>query len=183
MAIKRIYIEEDHNDQPISKIGKLNISPLPGDISSPNDGDIWYNSTINKFRKKENNIITNLDTGSILKTITFGIYNSDGITPITTGGKISTRIQSPYTGTIIGWKLLSNISTSTVIDIWKHATNPTNSDTITSSAKPTLTTQSKNDSSVLTGWTTSIAENDLLQIEVESNDNATDLKLILIIQI
>jgi hypothetical protein len=146
------------------------------------DGEVTYNSALNKFRKKENGTVSDLDK-KVLRTITFGVYNSDGITPITIGGKISTKIQSPYTGTIVGWKLTSNVSTSTVVDIWKHITNPTNANSITASAKPTLTAQSKNDSSTLTGWVTSVTENDLLQIEIESNDLSTDLKLILIIEV
>lgn len=121
--------------------------------------------------------------GTQIQTITFGVYNSDGVTPITTGGKISTKIQSPYTGTIIGWSINSDVSTTAIVDIWKDTTNPTNVNSITASAKPTLTAQTKNDSTTLTGWTTSIAAGDLLQIEIESNNNATDIKLILRIQI
>lgn len=33
-----------------------------GDIASPADGDIWYNSVTNKFRKRENGATSNLDT-------------------------------------------------------------------------------------------------------------------------
>lgn len=40
---------------------RLNVSPTTGDIPSPVNGDIWYNSVTGKFRKKENNIVTDLD--------------------------------------------------------------------------------------------------------------------------
>ncbi|MGD9670119.1 MAG: NosD domain-containing protein [Hyphomicrobiaceae bacterium] len=40
----------------------LNIAPVAGDPSSPADGDVWYNVTLNKFRKRENGVTTDLDT-------------------------------------------------------------------------------------------------------------------------
>lgn len=41
----------------------INIEATAGDISSPNNGDIWYNSSTGKFRKYENGVASNLDTG------------------------------------------------------------------------------------------------------------------------
>ena len=41
----------------------LELVPIPGDLSSPGDGFIWYNSSLNKFRKRENGITSDLDTG------------------------------------------------------------------------------------------------------------------------
>lgn len=40
----------------------VNIAPVAGDPSSPADGDVWYNSTLNKLRKRENGVTTDLDT-------------------------------------------------------------------------------------------------------------------------
>jgi len=40
----------------------LNIAPVAGDPASPADGDVWYNVTLNKFRKRENGVTTDLDT-------------------------------------------------------------------------------------------------------------------------
>ena len=36
----------------------VNIIPTAGDIASPNDGDLWYNSTTGKFRQKQNGVIS-----------------------------------------------------------------------------------------------------------------------------
>lgn len=40
----------------------LRIVPVDGDPSSPADGDIWYNSSTNKFRKRQNGVTEDLDT-------------------------------------------------------------------------------------------------------------------------
>ena len=39
------------------------IAKRVGDPASPADGDVWYNTTTNKFRKRENGVTTDLDTG------------------------------------------------------------------------------------------------------------------------
>src|SRR5207245_657787 len=54
---------------------------------------------------------------------------------------------------------------------------PTVANTITASAKPTLTTATKATSSVLTGWTTSCAVGDILEINVDSVSTVTKVYL------
>lgn len=106
--------------------------------------------------------INNLKTGTIGVTI-------DG-----SGGTITTGqrgyVQIPYACTINSWRIIANASGSIVIDIWKTAapTIPTVANTITGSALPTLSTQQTNASSTLTGWTTSIAANDIIGFNVNS---------------
>lgn len=39
------------------------INPQTGDIVSPVNGQIWYNNTTGKFRKHENGVTSDLDTG------------------------------------------------------------------------------------------------------------------------
>lgn len=41
---------------PSATVSGLNFGALAGDISSPVNGDVWYNSTTNKFRGRENGI-------------------------------------------------------------------------------------------------------------------------------
>ena len=95
---------------------------------------------------------------------------------ISTGAKGLKTV--PYLGTIIGWKLISDTSTSTVIDVWKrNNTIPSVADSITAGAKPTLTTSQLATSTTLTGWTTSVSPDDVFTINVDSNDNATYLAL------
>jgi hypothetical protein len=60
---------------------------------------------------------------------------------ISTGAKGLKTV--PYLGTIIGWKLVSDTATSTVVDLWKRNNAiPTITDSITAGAKPALTTSS-----------------------------------------
>lgn len=95
---------------------------------------------------------------------------------ITTGAK--GRKTVGYAGTIIGWRLVADASTTTVVDIWKaNNTIPTVANTITASAKPSLSAAQVNSSSTLTGWTTSVAVGDVFIINVDSNNNATYFSL------
>lgn len=100
-------------------------------------------------------------------TITFII--DGGGSAITTGEKGDITI--PFACTINEWTLLADQSGSIVVDIWKDTYAnypPTVADTITASAKPTISAATKGQSSTLTGWTTSIAAGDILAFNVDS---------------
>ena len=100
-------------------------------------------------------------------TVTF-IIDGGGAT-ITTGVKGYLTI--PFACTINEWTLLADQSGSIVVDIWKDTYAnfpPLVADTITASAKPTITTATKGQSSTLTGWTTTIAAGDILAFNVDS---------------
>jgi hypothetical protein len=95
---------------------------------------------------------------------------------VTTGAK--GRKTFGQSGTIVGWKLVSDTSTTSVIDVWKANNSiPTNSNSITGTAKPSLTAAQLNSSSTLTGWTTSVTAGDVFILEVESNNNASYIYL------
>jgi hypothetical protein len=104
-------------------------------------------------------------------------------TVVTTGTKNNTRFIAPISGTIIGWKLIVDTGSTVTLDVWKSTGIPTNSDSITGSAKPSLTSSQFATSSTLTGWTTAVSVNDIFILEVESNNNASYINLALIIQI
>jgi hypothetical protein len=95
---------------------------------------------------------------------------------ISTGAKGLKTV--PYLGTIIGWKLVSDTATSTVVDLWKsNGSIPTISDTITGTAKPTLSAAQLATSTTLTGWTTSVSPDDVFLLYVDSNTVATYISL------
>lgn len=99
---------------------------------------------------------------------------------LTTG--IKTDVQMKFACTIVDWTILLDQSGSIVIDIWKDTYAnypPVVGDSITASAKPTVTTATKNTSSTLTGWTTAIAAGDTLRFNVDSITTATRAVLIL----
>jgi hypothetical protein len=57
----------------ITSVFGINVKPNIGDIASPSNGDIWYNSTVEKFRKRENGSTTDL-----APTITYGTAAPSG---------------------------------------------------------------------------------------------------------
>lgn len=95
---------------------------------------------------------------------------------ITTG--IKGYIRFPYACTIVEVTLLADVSGSVVIDIWKDTYAnypPTVADTITASAKPTISSAIKSQDATLTGWTKAIAAGDILAFNVDSASTITSL--------
>lgn len=113
--------------------------------------------------------------GAVLDKITTGLLIDGSGSPII-AGVASGCIAVPFTGTITNVKVFADVATSAVIDLWMDdfaAYPPTVADTITASAKPTLTADLTYTDSTLTGWTTSVTAGDVIKINVDSNDLAT----------
>ena len=109
---------------------------------------------------------------------TAGVSIDGGGSAITTGAK--NMITIPKAGTIAEIYMVADVSTSTVVDVWKKAgAVPTDSDSITASDTPTLTTATYVNDTTLTGWTTTVSEGDVIRFNVDSNNNATFLTLVL----
>jgi len=105
-----------------------------------------------------------------------------GGSAITTGVKGDLRI--PFNCTILSATLMADQSGSIVIDIWKDSLAnfpPTVADTITASAKPTLSSATNSEDKTLTGWTTTINSNDTLRFNVDSATTVTRVTLALMI--
>jgi hypothetical protein len=95
------------------------------------------------------------------------VLNGNG-SVITTGQKYG--IQIPYSGTILGWTIVGETASgSVVLDLFKgtYAAFPTLT-SITASAKPTVSAARKATSTTLTGWTTSVVKGDYLYVTVDS---------------
>lgn len=128
-------------------------------------------------------VLSSTGTGTNWSAITksVGVSVDGGGTAITTGTK--GYIEVPYAGTIVEWKIISDVSGSIVFDIWKsNAAIPTNANSITAAAKPTLTSAQRATSTTLTGWTTGVSANDVFGFEVESATTVTKAVLIVVIQ-
>lgn len=116
--------------------------------------------------------------GSNIRTIVCVI--DGGGNAITTG--IKADIYIPYAATITAVTMLADQNGSIVIDIWKDSYAnypPTVADTITASAKPTISAAVKSQDITLTGWTTSISAGDTLRFNVDSAATVTRVILVL----
>jgi hypothetical protein len=106
------------------------------------------------------------------RTITF-VIDGGGDT-ITTGVKGDLEI--PFACTIDRATLLGDQSGSIVVDIWKDSYAnfpPTDADSITDAAPPTISTDTDSQDSTLTGWDTAIAAGDILRFNVDSVTSLT----------
>lgn len=112
------------------------------------------------------------------RTKSIGITIDGGGSAITTG--IKGDVSVPVAGTITAVRMLADQSGSIVVDIWKDTYAnypPTVADTITASAKPTISTTTKSEDTTLTGWTTSVAAGDTMRFNVDSATTITRVTL------
>jgi len=125
-----------------------------------------------------NKVATSSITGT-LAGATLGVGEvlyqiGNGSDVILTG--IQGDIQFPYACTLTQVDLLADASGSIVIDLWKDTYAnypPTIADTIVASAKPTISTATKSTNSTLTGWTTAVAADEIIRINVDSITTCT----------
>lgn len=118
------------------------------------------------------------NSGSASRTISMGIVIDGGGSAITTG--IKGDLAVPITCAIQSVTMLADQSGSIVVDIWKDTYAnypPTVADTITASAKPTITTATKSQDATLTGWTTAVTAGDTIRFNVDSVTTITRLTL------
>jgi len=101
------------------------------------------------------------------------------------GAAITTGVKGdlgpfPFACEIEEVTLLADQSGSIVIDVWKRAYAdypPTTAQSITASAKPTLSSASKAQNATLTGWTKAIAAGDTLRFNVDSASTVQRVQL------
>lgn len=121
-----------------------------------------------------------------------GLYvKQSGIEVVIDGGgsAIATGLKGflevPFDCVVTAWRIVSDASGSIVVDIYKDTYAnfpPTVADTITASAKPTLSSAQKNEDSTLTGWTTSFTDGDWLAFNVDSATTVTRVTLSLTVR-
>jgi len=107
-------------------------------------------------------------------TVAIEFIIDGGGSAITPG--IKGDLEIPFACTINRATLLADQSGSLVVDIWKDSYAnypPTDLDSITASAPPTLSAAIKSQDSTLTGWITSVAAGDTLRFNVDSATTVT----------
>jgi len=117
--------------------------------------------------------ITGLTAG-----ITF-VFNGGG-SEIADGQQLDIPI--PFDCDIDSVTMLADQSGDAVVDIWKDSYAnfpPTDADSITAAALPTITAATKSEDSTLTGWTTALSAGDILRANVDSCTTITRLTVFL----
>jgi hypothetical protein len=115
-----------------------------------------------------------------LKSATLGITIDGAGSAITTG--VKGYLEIPFDYTITQATLTADQSGSIVVDVWKDTYAnypPTDLDSITASAPPTITAAVKSQDSTLTGWTLTGAKGDVLGFNVDSITTITRATLTL----
>jgi hypothetical protein len=88
---------------------------------------------------------------------------------ITTG--VKGFVEVPFNATIVAARLFADQSGSIVVDIWKDTYAnypPTDADSITASAVPTISSATKSEDTTLSGWTTTVTAGNILGFNVDS---------------
>lgn len=132
--------------------------------------------TSGSYNKVEVDDYGRVISGSIIDDLVgINFIIGDGINEISSGSSIA-YLEMPTSMVITEARLFADVSGSIVLDIWKDSYNnfpPTDDDSITASAPPTLAGAQKSEDNTLSGWTTLISEGDILAINV---DSATTVK-------
>jgi len=116
--------------------------------------------------------IYNATGGGLVATINFII--DGGGAEITTG--IKGDVVVDFVCTILGVTALADQAGSIVVDIWNDVYAnfpPTDADSITAAAPPTIAAATKSQDTTLTDWTTTISPGDVLRFNV---DSVTDIE-------
>jgi hypothetical protein len=99
-----------------------------------------------------------------LVTGSFGITVDGAGTALTTGSK--GYVVVPFGCTITGWSLVADAAGDIEFDVEKAADQTVPSVSIVAAAPPTLSADQIERSTTLTGWTTSVTANDVIEFEV-----------------
>lgn len=130
----------------------------------------------------------NLEIGTDVQAYNANLTTWAGLTPTAAfefvidggGAAIATGIKGdleiPFACTITRATLLGDQSGSIVVDLWADTYAnfpPTDADSITAAAPPTISTATKSQDATLTGWTVALAAGSILRFNVDSCTSIT----------
>jgi hypothetical protein len=152
--------------------GPLMTAAEPGAVEFLADR-LYYTQTTGATRKT----IAAVDDIQHTPTATWG----DNFSTLSVRAGTTCYVRVPYSGTIASWSIIADVSCTCVLDVWKaNAALPTVANTITASAKPSLSSAATASSSTLTGWTTSVAVGDVFGFNLDSlTGSPTSITLVL----
>ncbi len=152
-----------------------------GNLVLTSEGDVAYDGTTHLFDffdgsdQNQHLVVSNQE---IVASDAIEFVLNGGGSAITTGLKGYLRV--PWSGTITSQELVCNQSGSIVLDIWVDSFDhfpPNVADTITASAKPTLSSAQTDKDTTLTGWSTTVTAGDWFVFYVDSATTVTTCTL------
>lgn len=153
----------------------------PSPASAPDNGYVFWNTD-------DDTLYAWTGAAWMATRNTIGQLVGQGLVFANGGSVLSTGVQGdliiPFAGTITQCTLLADQTGDVVVDIWKDTYAnypPTVADSITASAKPTISAGLKSQDTTLTGWTTAVAAGNTLRFTIDSVATITRLTIILTI--
>ena len=179
------YLLKDDGDGTYSFTNSLSVGtlvfPNGTDAAPTAAASVYYNTSTNTATIGDGSSAVAFQTGTETEAIEFVI--DGGGSAITTGEK--GHLEIPYACTIQRVTTLADQSGSIVVDLWVDTYAnfaPTDVDSITASAPPTLSTAQAAQDSTLTGWTTSLSAGDIIAYNVDSASTVTRVTISLVVE-
>ena len=166
----------------MTNIVQLKRSSVAGrvpDIADLAPGELAINTHDGRlYLKKDDGAASIVDVTGANATGSIGFLIDAGGVPVTPGLKGTLAV--PFGCKITSWTLMADATGSVTLDLWKSnfaSYPPTAAQSITGSAKPTISSDVKAQSSSLTGWTTTLEAGDILAFNLDAVSNLTRLSV------
>lgn len=156
----------------------VTVTALSGSDTTIMTGTAGTNGNVAIFNADGDIVDGGVAPATLSSSINFII--DGGGSAITTG--VKGYVQIDFDCTIDSVTLLADQTGSIVVDIWNDTYAnypPTDADSITASAVPTISSATKSTDATLTGWTTSISAGDILGFNVDSITTCERVTLVL----
>jgi len=133
-------------------------------------------------------LVTEQGIREALDALTAGLYEYKNFIIDNPGSAIPTGAKGPFmvpAGTIVAVRLLADQTGSIKIDLWKDSFAnypPTDADSICGGNEPEITNDDTYEDTTLTGWTTTLAADDIIMVNVDSCTTIERCSVILKIQ-